>query len=240
MSWFGNSFSGKNAWVQRQVFNCCALPDGTLVAISLWDERHKEIGFYKDGKSLGLAIAGGGSVITTDGLYLYAAAMSTKPNLPGIRRLELDGGAAHLIEDVCFDLAGTAADVLGIAVGGAIVCYGQDAGRSSVYDAGTGALKRMFPVPSAQRLAYDRGGKLWVGAEQYSTDGTPTGKRLDGVSVLALASTGKAGWLSPTTASHKLIIYDIAGPQPQEVATVGVRGGVYALRGEARWARTVC
>jgi hypothetical protein len=52
-SWFGNGFSGKDAWVQNDIIDLYVAPGGTCYTISRWDEAHHETGMYKDGKKIG-------------------------------------------------------------------------------------------------------------------------------------------------------------------------------------------
>jgi hypothetical protein len=231
MSWFGNSFSGKDAWMQRQILNACVLPDGTVAAISYWDERHKEIGFYKDGQPVGRPIAGGGAAIATDGKFLYAASRSSNPKIPGIRRLNLDGTPAPWPTEVRFADEGETYLVRGIAAGGGelFICASMR-NEVRVHNLDTGEYKRSLPIPAAERIAFAPTGTLWIGPAEYALDGTPTGRKLDGITAGALA-IDPDGRLVVADAGerHQVIVYDISGEdQPREVATLGIRGGVFA------------
>jgi len=90
-SWAANSFSGKHDWVQTGVFDCCMLPDGTIVACSVWDEAHKELGFYKDGKALG-GFSGGCAALGTDGRFLYVGVSGMGKPQSGVKRMALKPG----------------------------------------------------------------------------------------------------------------------------------------------------
>ena len=79
VSWVGNSFSGKDAWVLQDVEGICVLPDGTLFTNVFWDEAGGNVSEYQDGKFLGAAGHShgwgyeGGSAVTANSRYLYIA-----------------------------------------------------------------------------------------------------------------------------------------------------------------------
>ncbi|HZU37767.1 MAG TPA: hypothetical protein VFA18_17740 [Gemmataceae bacterium] len=98
LSWLGNSFSGKEVWVQNRVSDGCVLPDGTLATIHVWDEAGREGGLYKDGKVIGkleglpsAEYGHGGVAIATDGKYLYVGCSASDYRSFGIRRYTLNG-----------------------------------------------------------------------------------------------------------------------------------------------------
>jgi len=237
MSWFGNSFSGKDNTVVQSGFNAStALPDGTMVAMSIWDEVHHEGGFYKDGKALQMNLAGkGAGAVTTDGQYIYAAHATDDYLTDSIRRYTLDGTPTPQGDWITFPkCAKQFQQVRGLAVGnGEVYVVPPETEEVRVYDAATAQFKRAFPLAGAGRLACDAGGKLWVGlAEgvvQYTPDGTPTGKRIPAVHAGALTVDAKGRLLvADDDRRQQVIVYDLAGVQPREVATLGERGGVFA------------
>jgi hypothetical protein len=97
-SWAANSFSGKPHWVQTGIFDCCILPDGAIVACSVWDEAHKEIGFYKDGQALG-GFGGGCAALGTDGRFLYVGVSGMGKAQSGVKRMALKPGDPLAIKD---------------------------------------------------------------------------------------------------------------------------------------------
>src|SRR5579871_503663 len=55
VSWMGNSFSGKDAWVLQDVDDLCVTPDGTVFTNVFWDEAGGNVQEYKDGALLQMA-----------------------------------------------------------------------------------------------------------------------------------------------------------------------------------------
>ena len=54
-SWLGNSFSGKEKWMQLGISAMAVASDGTVYTNTIWDEAGREVGFYKDGDVVGSA-----------------------------------------------------------------------------------------------------------------------------------------------------------------------------------------
>ena len=79
VSWVGNSYSGKNAWVLQDVEDVCVLPDGTLFTNVGWDEAGGNVQEYKNGAWLSVAGHthgwgyGGGAAVTANAKYLFIA-----------------------------------------------------------------------------------------------------------------------------------------------------------------------
>ena len=187
MSWFGNTYSGKDNMVVQSGFNAATvLRDGTMVVMSVWDETHREGGFYRDGKALNINLPGkGAGAVTTDGQYLYAAQAADDYLHVGIRRYTLDGKPApwpgmSASDWIPFACKKQFAQMRGLAVDQGILYVAppeQDEVRA--YDAATAQFLRSFPVPGIGRIACDRSGKLWIaqadGVAQYTPEGTPPG-----------------------------------------------------------------
>ena len=242
-SWLGNSFSGKDEWVQSGISGITVLPDGTVAATSIWDERHKEIGFYKDGKPVGPVTPGGASQIVFDDTYFYVGNSGMGKPTAGVRRYLRDGsfigaaapwpelGAAKWIS---FDTSDKWKEVDGLVLAGdELLVTAADLTEIRVYQAATGAFKRSLPVEQSGRLVAGKDGTLWLGNEQGVTqltlDGKPTGKAISGVNVGALAFDPKGNLLVGDKGErHQVIYFDVSGPQPREIRTLGERGGVYA------------
>lgn len=79
VSWVGNSFSGKDAWVLQDVEDICVQPDGTLFTNVFWDEAGGNVQQYQNGKLM--QIAGhthgwgyeGGGAIAANSRYVFIA-----------------------------------------------------------------------------------------------------------------------------------------------------------------------
>lgn len=247
-SWFGNTLSGRPevGWVQSGMTDITALPDGRVAAISVWDEQHKEIGFYKDGKAAGGLKTGGGA-ITNDEKFLYAAVSGYDKLYAGVRRLTLDGKDAPWpglpetdfpgwgkFQAIRFDIpkAWTEANSL-VVSGGELFLSVNNMDDIRVYDAATGAPKRTVPLKNPGKLAVDKAGRLWVGQIDtvlcFNADGTPNPAKISGVSAggLAVDSRGLL-WVADNGTRQQLIGYDVSGAQPIEIKTLGEKGGVYS------------
>lgn len=76
-SWIGNSFDGKDSWVQMDISSLDVTPEGKVFTNSVWDEAGREAGIYQEGKVIGLADAThgwgrkGGLAVATSKKYLY-------------------------------------------------------------------------------------------------------------------------------------------------------------------------
>ena len=240
LSWIGNTESGKHGrHIQGDMFDIHVFPDGTVAAISVWDEMHKEIGFYTDGQSvIDKGIAGGGGNIYCDGTYIYAGVSGMKKANAGVRRLTLDLKDAPWpgLEpkgQIFFDTPAVWDEISGIAViNGELFISCRNIAEVRVYDAASGQYKRALPIiPAPKRLLADHGGKLWIsnaeGVAQYNVDGTPTGQRIAGISAGALAMDAQGRLLvAEDGARQQIIWYDVTGNAPREVETLGELGGV--------------
>ena len=77
VSWIGNSFGGKTAWVQQDVEGLWVEPDGTVFTNVRWDEAGGNVQQYHDGQLT--AMAGhthgwgyeGGEAIAANSKYLF-------------------------------------------------------------------------------------------------------------------------------------------------------------------------
>ncbi len=238
-SWFGNTFSGKTQWVQSGISGLTALPDGTAVATSVWDEPHKEIGYYKDGKPVGERISGGCSGVTFDDTYLYVGDSGMGKNYAGVRRHTRDGKEAPwpALGDakwIRFDTDAPWHEVNGLATDGKtlyVTAIGLTAIR--VYDAATGALRHTLPIAQSGPLALAKDGTLWLandaGVTQLTASGAPTGKTIPGVTVGALAVDPQGHLVAAVNGTRNQVVrYDVSGAQPKEIGALGDAGGVFA------------
>jgi hypothetical protein len=242
-SWLGNTEDGIGQWkgIQHGIFTICVMPDGTVGAISVWDEAHKEIGFYKDGKSV-TGTGGGGGALVSDGKYLYAGVSGMGNKKVGVRRLTMDlkeepWTALGDAKWIYFDTPEIWQETCGLAVSnGELFVTADKTDNVFVFDAATGAKKRDLAIKSPGRITTDKDGNLWVGtpdgAVQYDPQGKATGKKVAGVTVGGLAIDPQGRLLIAERGDRQqVIIYDISGAQPKEVSTIGKRGGILAAKG---------
>ena len=245
VSWIGNSESGKDSWVQGGVFHSIVMPDGTVASISVWDEGHKEIGYYKDGKSvLGKGIPGGGGTLFSDGQYLYAGISGMGKKFAGVKRLSLELKEEKWPEGVegriRFETPQIWDEIQGITrVGDELFVTCRNIDEVQVFDVNSGSAKRTFPLKAPERLLAGKDGLLWIGTKegvaQFTTAGKPTGKKITGVVAGALAFDNEGRLLLADSGERQQVIwYDVTAAQPKEVKTLGESGGVYAgpRRGE--------
>ena len=79
VSWVGNSFSGKDAWVLQDVDDLCVLPVGTLFTNVGWDEAGGNVQEYRAGSLVAVAGHthgwgyGGGAAVAANAKYLFIA-----------------------------------------------------------------------------------------------------------------------------------------------------------------------
>ncbi len=77
VSWIGNSFSGKTAWIQQDVEGLWVEPDGTLFTNVRWDEAGGNVQQYRDGQLIAMARHThgwgyeGGEALATNSKYLF-------------------------------------------------------------------------------------------------------------------------------------------------------------------------
>ena len=77
VSWVGNSFSGKDRWIQDSVSDLCVLPDGTLFTNAAWDEADADVTQFENGNIVAVArhMQGwgnsGGEAVAANSKYLF-------------------------------------------------------------------------------------------------------------------------------------------------------------------------
>ena len=77
VSWIGNSFSGKTAWVQQDVEGLWVEPDGTLFTNVRWDEAGGNVQQYRNGQLIAMARHThgwgyeGGEAVAANSKYLF-------------------------------------------------------------------------------------------------------------------------------------------------------------------------
>ena len=243
-SWFGNTFSGKDDWVQSGISGINVFPDGTVMATSIWDERHKEIGFYKDGKVVGPLHTGGGfAKIVYDDKYIYVGKSGMGKTTCGIARYEIsmDGESLKHVpfeygEDngnVVFDVHKIWIEARGLLLNGneIYICV-DEINTVFVYDKTSGQKLREFEVNESGSMAIDKDGFIWLGNSlgvfQYTIDGNLTGKQVAGITVPGITITNNNELVAIDKGiRQQAVFYDISGVQPVETKSIGQYGGVY-------------
>ena len=248
LSWAGNTFNGVETWVQSGVADIAVKADGTVAVTCDWDERAKNIGFYKDGYALPKPMSSHASrSIAWDGTYFYRAYRTwSAPFTVQLRRLTAEladapwpdtkttGWPTWMDDPKKEGYQGTEL-IYGLAVGNGEVYAGQYNGVVKVFDAATGKETRSFNTHSKlTRLAVDKKGLLWIGGNpgsiwQYNVDGTPTGVKIDDLRAGALHvdANGRL-FVAENGARQQVIVFDISGNEPKELFTVGELGGIRA------------
>ncbi len=249
LSWFGNTFSGKTEWVQSGISGINVLPDGTVVATSIWDEPHKEIGFYKDGKPVGPVTSGGSSQIVFDDKYFYVGNSGMGKPTAGIRRHAIDKSfiGAEVpwtqlgeAKRISFETPAIWNEVCGLAVGNdEIYVTAKGLKEIRVYGKSDASYKRSIAIDQAGPIVLGKDSTIWLGNEsgvvQFKMDGKAAGKAIPDLKVGALAFDPQGRLLVAANGGRNQIIrYDVSGAQPKEIGTIGERGGVFAgpRRGE--------
>ena len=188
-SWVHNTFPGKDSWVQGGMWDMTALPDGTVLACSVWDECHKEIGFYKDGKpqmvkageppaadspfyNKGL-FNGHIAALCVDKDYIYAGASGMgKPQI-GLRRFQLSDLQEKPFPNTKVgtpvwtvpETPGAWKEFTGMAIAGQTIYAGsQGFNMLRLIDAGTGLEKSAVKLPEqpGRILAVPDTKTLWI------------------------------------------------------------------------------
>jgi len=246
-SWYGNSFSGKDAWVQSGISGINVFPDGTLIATSIWDEPHKEIGFYKDGKVVGPQHTSGGyAKITYDDEYLYLGKSGMGERLVGIARYKrsMEGNVLQKVpfsegnKDgfVMIDTDEIWVEASGIALAGnTILLTVNGVDKVFMFNKETGAKNGEFNINAPGAIAIAPNNNLWIGNKygvfEYSANGQLTGKSITDFSVSGLTISPQGELvISVQEDLHQVIYYDISGVRPQEIKRIGEMGGVYGAK----------
>ncbi len=140
-------------------------------------------------------------------------------------------------------------DILGMAAAnGEVYVATQAPDMVWVVNADTGAIKNKFAASFPSALAADKAGRIWVVERNakagtaietdsiasgftiraYTPDGKPTGAVIENPGRplgLAVDHLGRL-MVADDSARQQIVIYDVTGAQPREVATFGQRGGI--------------
>jgi len=250
-SWYGNTFSGDTEWVQSGMSGLNVYPDGTVLATSIWDEPHKEIGFYKDGKVIGPTHTGGGfAKITFDDDYIYVGKSGMGEKKVGIARYKrsMDGESLEKVPFaaengngfVMFDVENIWQEAAGIALNGSVLFLTvNNIPRVFLFNKETGMRIGGFDVEEGGPIALSPDGTLWLGtsrgAFEYNSAGQETGREITDIKVTGITFS-PSGELVLTDGGkgQQIIFYNISGRVPQAVRTIGEYGGVYqnTMRGK--------
>jgi len=245
-SWYGNTFSGDTEWVQSGISGINVYPDGTVLTTSIWDEPHKEIGFYKDGKVVDQEynMSGGFAKIAYDDKYIYAGKSGMGEKTAGIARYvrNLEDKRLDLVPfekgnekgHISFEVPNIWQEAAGIAVtNSSILLTVWDIPKIFVFNKVTGEKLGEIPIDESGPLALDKDSNLWLGnskgAFQYSANGKLTGKSIPGIKVTGLFVTSK-GELVVTDGgeNQQVVFFDVSGARARELKRIGEKGGVYA------------
>ena len=245
-SWYGNTFSGATEWVQSGISGINVYPDGTVLATSIWDEPHKEIGFYKNGKVVDSKynMSGGFAKITYDDRYIYAGKSGMGEKTAGVARYirNLESEKLELVPFekgndkgyISFEVPGVWQEAAGIAVtNSAILLTVWDIPKVFLFNKTTGEKLGELTIDESGPIAIDKDNNLWLGnskgAFQYLPNGRPTGKSVQGIKVTGMFITAKGELvLSDGGANQQVVYFDVSGARARELKRIGVKGGVYA------------
>ncbi len=256
-SWIGNTWGAAGAHysalknnMQMFVDAMGVAPDGTVFTSSIWDEAHKEMGFYRDGRDLGqwdeigsadwpksqwsFNNADGGAVAAGD-RYVFLTidrTINSKQQGPGwFRRYD-----RRTNKPKGFDVKVSSARIEGLALdGGELFVADRTGSRIAVFDAETLKQRRAFPCGQPGKLAVDGDGHLWVlqRAERavacVARDGKPLGTRI------ALAARSRPADIAWNAARRQLMVAD-DGPdhdvkffdRGKLAGTFGAKGGLFS------------
>ena len=261
-SWIGNTWGAAGARysalknnMQMFVDAMSVGSDGTVFTSSIWDEAHKEMGFYRDGQDLGqwdelgsadwpksqwsFNNADGGAVAAGD-RYVFLTidrTINSKQQGPGwFRRYD-----RRTNRPKGFDVKVSTARLAGLALwGGELIVADRAGNRIVVFDVETLQQRRTFPCESPGKLAVDGDGHLWVlkRAERTVVCLAPDGEPLD-VHV-TLAPESRAADIAWIAARKQLMVAD-DGPdhdikfydRGKPAGTFGAKGGLFSgVRGQ--------
>ena len=232
ISWIGNSFSGKEEWVQNNIAEIAVAEDGTVYASSEWDEAGRCVGAYKDGhankalfkqydgrgghKAWGWGTAG--SAVAVDATFLYV--VNTEGELLRFRRD--DGRYADQT------LVGKSIDMTCRA---GMLYVLTEKGELQLRKTDDLSLAGGFMVSGARDVAVDRDGRVWLRMDKdiraFKADGSPLDASITGLedpSDIAFAQDGRLIVCDNGT-RNQVLFYDVQGA-PKIVGAFGERGGL--------------
>lgn len=280
VSWVGNSYSGKDAWVLQDIEDLCVLPDGTLFTNAGWDEAGGNVQEYRNGTWVGVAGHthgwgyGGGAAVAANARYLFIAQNvdSEGGGLKGESWPQKGYSWAGVSRRLRTDIRqgapfpggrGKEGDVLQASFlpvaevpdgkSGALRGLCADANRVfvsspfddtvKVYDAETMRLVRSWNVARPDKICLDARGLLWVlqrpapaggpwRALHLGAEGRALAQRIDfpmGTVPTDLCMDAKNRLLvSDAGLDQQIKICGGLDVKPRQVATMGVKGGIFA------------
>ncbi len=262
-SWIGNSFGGGDKWVQIQISGMYVATDGTIYTNSEWDEAGREVGIYRNGDVVGKADdlhgwgRSGGIAITANEKYIYVAMEQSgieqkKDGFPPkgtnwycVRRYDLNGKTAPFPNGKGWDksmlIVSNKDELTGLAtVGRELFVSDNAANKVRIYDTETMQELRSFNLTKPGNIAIDKTGNLWIIQNNKVVNYSKQGKRLARVisnlknpSAIAVDNRGRL-LVAENGDRQQIFIYDIKN-KPQQIATFGEKGGIYAgIPGEVK------
>ena len=253
-TWLANEFEGGwNNTVNSNMIGLAVHPDGTCLTAGMYGEQEAELGRYRDGKVLTNRppnSVGEPSVI--------AMIPGRQQGLVGrenkLFRFDTHGDMSRGAESPTIG-SGKGADALrGLAVfDQEIFVSSRSDNLVFVLDLESFAVKRQLPMTSPGPLAVDAKGVLWA-VEEGWTQGHPasfpydkpfrllgldrnTGRQvqqIDGIGIpSALAADDKAPsgarlLVADNGVDQQVKLFDVGGKAPQQIGTLGAKGGVFA------------
>ena len=253
MSWIGNSGSGQwderrqmRLYTQMDVKEMTVLADGTVVAITWFDEGHQNIGVYKDGEfitRMGHAYGFAALAVAADEQFIYAGGTrrdsGTRVNV--IRRYDIKEPQRHMNVDVNRPPNNAYQPFLGMALRNDTL-YVSERVTKSIRKFSTPRLDEIgsFPVEGGtpRKLAVDAQDRVWVivggnanldpgdnaTIRGYQSDGTPLPDAVISdiglPTAIAIDPQGRLLIADSTPGVNHIAIYDITAP-PRRVGTFG-------------------
>lgn len=250
-SWVGNTLPGlgghgSGTWIPNFCDEIEVAPDGTVISQSTWDEAGRCIGLFKDGAVNSVLVRqfdgkGGhncwgwgsaGRAVAVDGTAIFAI------NLDGhLMRFTWTPGA---LDSVRYAAQVTVGKAVGLHARNGRLAACMEDGTVRTFDPGTLTETSRVSAPGVSDVALEDGGRLWLlsrsGVQRHGADGAAQGAPLDGVGSPTAISVDPAGHLivCDDGPRQQVLVFDVAGPKPRLLRTVGDAGGLVASKGRVK------
>lgn len=248
-SWIGNSFGGNGGpngqgyWVQQGASKIDVSADGTVLAGVGWDEAGRCAGLYKDGKVNRLLLrvnsgkggesawgwGTGNDALTVDGNRIYIA--NTGKRLLRFKWTPGDLESASFLDEVELPEKAIGLNARGDHI---IVVYAGSVELRKTTDL---SVEKQLNVAGARDAVIMPDGGLWVLSDktvkQYSAEGAPTGRTLQGLgnpSAIALGHDGRF-IVCDDGRDQQVKFFDVKG-EPRLSGVFGEKGGIASSAGK--------